>query len=212
MRFPREKRGKRAISAQSALMGRLSRPGGLQTGSVRITKCGVICPYCQKTAYKCGTYRNRQRYRCQSCRKNWTEGARIALPDEPDDGLVTAEKMRKVLGQDPQMDSGPTEKVLRQMLAKGHKSYLEKIDELDGRADRERAREQELGELRARNAELLAENERLKVQHVTGEGSDDGAKRARELIGRILKEFGDAEIPAVVAPAGEHLAQPGIAL
>lgn len=116
------------------------------------------------------------------CGKQWVAGA-----EAPDDGVVTAEKMRKVLGQTESSDKGPTERRLRDMLVKGVAPFLAKIDELDGREERESKREAESARLRAENAELKAEMSRLKREDETI-GEDPGAARADALLDRILAE------------------------
>ena len=63
-------------------------------------------------------------------------------------GQVTAARMRKVLGQDPVLDAGPTEKRLREWLVKDVSKF------------EQRAREMEAEENGV--AELEAENERLR--------------------------------------------------
>lgn len=104
-----------------------------------------------------------------------------------DDGVVTVFRMRKVLGQPSDLDAGPTEKRLRDMLVKGVAPYLAKIEELEAKEGKESRREAELARLRAENAELKAELSGLKMAD-EGAGEDPGAARARGLIERILAE------------------------
>lgn len=105
-----------------------------------------------------------------------------------DDGVVTAAKMRKVLGQNEGMDRGPTEKRLREWLKKDVAKYQAEIERRD---DAETKR----GEMAAENAvlkERVADLEaQLEVMHsVRAEKGevDDGTKRALEKIERILAE------------------------
>lgn len=113
-------------------------------------------------------------------------GGKPKVVDPPDDGVVDAGRMRKVLGQDPAHDVGPTEKRLREWLLKDAKGYLAKVEALDGAEGRESALRSEVAGLRARVAEL---EERLRVRaEEKSLGVDAGAARAEALIEKILAE------------------------
>lgn len=105
----------------------------------------------------------------------------------PDGGVITAEKMRKVLGQGKNSDSGPTESRLREWLDKDVKGYQGKIEELEAGERRESKASSAMAVLLEQNAELRVENERLKAERASG-GRDAGSARAMALIDAILAE------------------------
>lgn len=99
-------------------------------------------------------------------------------------GMVTAARMRKVLGQDPVMDCGPTEERLREWLNKDFAKYETRARELE-------AEECELEEIKSDNMRLADENAELRKRlevNSAEEREDKGSARARALIERILAE------------------------
>ena len=104
-----------------------------------------------------------------------------------DDGVITAEKMRKVLGQGKNIDRGPTEARLREWLDKDVKGYQGKIEDLEAGELKESKGAAAMAVLLEQNAELRAENERLKAERASG-GRDAGSARAMALIDAILAE------------------------
>ncbi len=96
-------------------------------------------------------------------------------------GVVSADRMRKVMGQPKELDRGPTEARLRDWLDKDVRTYSAEMAKLAA-ADRDAAG-------------VLAENERLKaelaaVKKTTAAGFDEGTAEAKKLIDRILAEHG----------------------
>ena len=113
-------------------------------------------------------------------------GRRSPLPEEPDDGVVTAAKMRKVFGQDPGMDKGPTERRLREMLKKDGTKFLLTLRDLEAEETGVSKMAGELAAARAEIAELKAELRSRDAKPV--EDVDAGSERAKALIDRILAE------------------------
>lgn len=152
------------------------------------------CELCGGACVRAGGPWKSPLWRCRACAKTWrgpafeqpAEEIRVPVPVR-DDGVVTVEKMRKVLGQPADEDEGPTEERLRDMLGKGVGPYLAKIEEMEGREGRAGEREAELARLRGEAAELKAEVSRLRTERLAG-GEDGGSARARAKIERILAE------------------------
>lgn len=114
------------------------------------------------------------------------EQARESASADPAGGVVTAARMRKVLGQDPVMDCGPTEQRLREWLTKDVARYESRTRELE-------AEEKDIAGIRAHNVRLEEENAALKerLARHEEEHTDEGAARARALIDRILRGESD---------------------
>lgn len=85
---------------------------------------------------------------------------RYAAETDEEGGSTSAARMRKVLGQPPAADRGPTEKFLRETMNESRLAYLKRVEEME-REDRGGA----------------------------GEGSDGGAEAARIVILRCLAEI-----------------------
>lgn len=116
------------------------------------------------------------------------EAARLVAA--ADDGVVTAAKMRKVMGQDAVMDSGPTERRLREWLDRGIEKFDARVRELE-------AEEAGIEGMRVANAvqkKRIAELEGevdasvKRLREMEGTGEDHGSAKAREMIVRILTE------------------------
>ena len=99
---------------------------------------------------------------------------------DADWGVVTASRMRKVMGQREEADCGPTEKRLREWLVKDVKGFMAAADarEKEERGDAERDRE--LAELREK-VRVFEQRDRA----ASGR-SDEGMERVDEVLGRIL--------------------------
>lgn len=121
----------------------------------------------------------------------WEERDRLRAEKEgetdPEGGVITPARMRKVMGQDESQDAGAAEKRIRDWLNKGVGAFVSKLREMeaeDAAAEKERARAK-------RTAERLAEVEReLSELKAVRAGTDGGSAAARELIGRIMSEYG----------------------
>ena len=104
-------------------------------------------------------------------------------------GQITAGRMRKVLGQDPSQDTGPTEQRLREWLSKDPKGYI-------GVADEKHRVERGDAELKVANDRLREENKHLKEiaspEPDEKDEEDGGSERARatlkELFERVKEE------------------------
>jgi len=108
--------------------------------------------------------------------------ARLGMDRDAEDGVITAERMRRILGQHAESDYGPTEKVLREMLSSNPASYLKRVEELE-RAERGDAEmEAEMIRLRARVEELERRHE------PKASGPDEGTAAALLVIQRCLTE------------------------
>ena len=101
---------------------------------------------------------------------------------EADGGPITAARMRKVLGQDPVLDVGPTEQRMRDWLSKDPKGYI-------GVADDKSRVENGDSELKVENDRLREENEQLKKIAYPEHERDEGSERALALYDRILKDL-----------------------
>ena len=108
-------------------------------------------------------------------------------PPDPEGGEVTAARMRKVLGQDPQDDRGPTEKAIRAWLAKGVGAFVSKMRELEEEDRRIAGEAKEFARVKKRLAEVEAELAELKAARGPA-AKDEGTARAKALIHRILAE------------------------
>ena len=115
---------------------------------------------------------------------------RLRGPDKSDDGVWSAAKMRKVMGQAARSDDGPTENRMRELLRKDVKGFEARIRELESEETGISKLKGELAAARARSAELEGELAELRAERVaeTATGRDMGAERARALIDRILAE------------------------
>jgi hypothetical protein len=105
--------------------------------------------------------------------------------------------MRKVLGQEPAADTGPTERRLREMLVRNGRQFMQMMESLEAKAGRDRklaeakdAAEKEVADVRAENAQLKAEVDRLETEAGT-RGDDAGSARAEALIDRIMADLPD---------------------
>jgi hypothetical protein len=85
-----------------------------------------------------------------------------------DDGVITAARMKKVIGQRPEEDSGPTERGLRKFMEKDYRAYLEDMAKF---AERER-----VAGLEARAADETLPR-------------DEGEERVAEAVRELLAKF-----------------------
>lgn len=111
---------------------------------------------------------------------------------DPEGGVVTAVRMRKVLGQPAGADAGPTEQVLRVWLEKNPRDYIRAAEEKE---EKEAAEIAECERLEAKQEQLLAEQARLKAQLAELEAAeavvdDPGTDAALGLIEKLLVEAG----------------------
>lgn len=111
------------------------------------------------------------------------ERARESAEVDSAGGVATAARMRKVLGQDPVMDCGPTEQRLREWLTKDVAKYEAHARALE-------AEENGIAAIKADNVRLEQENAELRKQLAPKDPAkrDEGSARARSLIERILAE------------------------
>lgn len=82
------------------------------------------------------------------------EAEREALAADVDGGEITAVAMRKVAGQNPVSDTGPTERLLRAWLERDVKGFEARMRELAAEERNSAAQEEELDRLRLEVAEL----------------------------------------------------------
>ena len=99
-------------------------------------------------------------------------------------GQVTAPRMRKVLGQDPVLDVGPTEQRLREWLVKDVSKFEQRAREME-------AEENAIAELKAETGRLRAENTEWKSREAERGASkvetrDEGSERALAMLHTIL--------------------------
>jgi hypothetical protein len=112
------------------------------------------------------------------------ERVREAAALEAESGGVTSSRMWKVMGQDPVMDVGPTERRLRDWLVKDVKGFESRARELQ-------AEEEGVAELKS-EVEILraerAERERREAERVAEkvEARDAGSERALAMLHTIL--------------------------
>ena len=116
------------------------------------------------------------------------ERARESAEADSAGGVVTAARMRKVLGQDPPMDCGPTEQRLREWLEKGVGPFVSKIRELEAEERAIAGEGAEFSRVKERLAEVEEELGRLKAKRPAS-ARDEGSARAEALIDRILAEI-----------------------
>lgn len=112
------------------------------------------------------------------------------VPPDPEGGVVTAARMRKVLGQGKASDAGPTEKELRRWLDKDPKGYSEAIDRKARLEGESAEKDAELVRLRAETADL---RKRLAEREPAGPGDDPGADAALGLVEKLLREAAGGE-------------------
>lgn len=93
---------------------------------------------------------------------------------------ITASRMKKVLNQRPEADSGPLEERIREWLSKDVKGFEAAIEEKEEKASGH-------AELRAENADLKDELETLRPKR---SGPDKGAAKTRELLDGLFTSFG----------------------
>jgi hypothetical protein len=111
------------------------------------------------------------------------ERARESAAVDSAGGVVTAARMRKVLGQDPVLDCGPTEQRLREWLSKDVAKYETHVRELE-------AKEGDSAALKAENVRLEQEIAELRKQSAPEDAEDDqGSARATALIDRIFDDL-----------------------
>lgn len=94
-------------------------------------------------------------------------------------GVVTSDRMRKVMGQPRELDKGPTEARLREWLDKDVKGYK-------GDMERQSADEQSVSALRSELDKLKAKL--AAIEKTADVGVDEGSGEADRLIQKILLE------------------------
>jgi hypothetical protein len=100
-------------------------------------------------------------------------------------GVVTAERMRRLLSQNPEADCGPTEKILREMLTNSPAAFIKQMEE------RER-NERGVAAMEAENARLRDEVKALNEKYAPPTGRDEGTERARAVLDRLLSDFAES--------------------
>lgn len=113
-------------------------------------------------------------------------------------GTLNATRMRKILGQRPELDRGPLEKTLRDWLLKTPKDFISTLE------DRERT-ERGDADVRAENARLKDEVQKLTAKYAPPE-KDEGTENALALIERCLKDA--IKTPDATCPKCRHQFQP----
>ena len=99
-------------------------------------------------------------------------------------GQVTAPRMRKVLGQDPVLDVGPTEQRLREWLVKDVSKFEQRVREMEAEENGVAEVKAENGRLRAETAEWKAREAKRGAAKV--ETRDEGYERALAMLHTIL--------------------------
>lgn len=97
-----------------------------------------------------------------------------------DDGEITWDRMKRVMGQSPILDRGQTETVLRSWLEKDVKGYEARMRQL---ADEESGVLRDREELAALRAEVAA------LRRSKADEGDEGTARARTLIRQIQEKY-----------------------
>lgn len=92
---------------------------------------------------------------------------------------ITASRMKKVLNQRPEADSGPLEERIREWLSKDVKGFEASIEEKERKVRGDAERDAELVMLRAK----------VKDEKVTSLGPDEGTAAAFGVIDKLLADF-----------------------
>jgi hypothetical protein len=116
---------------------------------------------------------------------------KVPPPVEPDPegGVITAARMRKVLAQVEASDVGPTEAALRGWLDKDPKGFTGEIERRQRAEGADAEREAEVVRLRDRVQELEAV---LQKASPAAAGPDRGTEAALAVVEKLLKEAVDA--------------------
>lgn len=101
---------------------------------------------------------------------------------------ITASRMKKVLNQRPEMDSGPLEERIREWLSKDVKGFEAAIEEKERKVRGDAERDAELVALRAK----VAAFEKAKS---ASSGSDAGSEKVLVLLGSWLGDSSNWEVP-----------------
>lgn len=112
------------------------------------------------------------------------ERDREAAALEAEAGGVTASRMWKVMGQDPVMDVGPTERRLRDWLVKDVSKFEQRAREMEAEENGVAEVKAENGRLRAETAEWKAREAKRGAAKV--ETRDEGYERALAMLHTIL--------------------------
>jgi hypothetical protein len=114
-----------------------------------------------------------------------------AKPEErdPEGGVVTAARMRRVMGQGKADDMGPTEKVLRKWLDRDPKGFTQEIDR-KARAEAEGVSAADTGKvaLAAANARIADLERKVAELESPPEVVDAGSDRAIAQVKKLLRE------------------------